>query len=53
MASNGKCEVCGGLVMLTTCVVVPMLIWYDKILSHSVTHVPKTVEPKLQRTLES
>ena len=39
--------------MLTTCVVVPMLTWYDKLLSHSVTHIIKTVEPKLKRTVES
>ena len=39
--------------MLTTCVVVPMLTWYDKLLSHSVTHIIKTVELESQRSVES
>ena len=45
--------------MLATCVFVPMLpasdfdYWYDRLLSHSVTHLIKTVEPKSKLTVES
>ena len=37
--------------MLNTCVVVPMLTWYDKLLSHSVIHIIKTVKPKSENEL--
>ena len=36
--------------MLTTYVVLPMLTWYDKLLSHSVTHIIKEVELKSKRS---
>ena len=39
--------------MLNTCVVIPMLTWCNKLLSHSVTHIIKMVEPKSKRTVES
>ena len=40
--------------MLTICVVIPMLTWYDELLSHSVTHIPnQDGGTKSKRNVES